>query len=89
MLTPRQRDVHEFVDRYIRTHGWGPTLSEIATALNLRSKSNAHYLLNRLQERGIIYRIPLSTRAISVLRPADIGQSSDGKFYRRVPFAGT
>ena len=88
MLMPKQRELHEFVDAYIRENGWGPTFDEIRAELHLKSKGQVYWLLNQLEERGVLRRIKGSPRAMSILRYADVAHDSDGNRYRRVPFGG-
>ena len=41
-LTKRQRSVYEFIESYIHEKGFGPTVREIAEAVNLSSPSTVH-----------------------------------------------
>lgn len=68
MLTRKQRELLIFIADYIEgNNGLGPTLDEMAKALGLKAKSGAHRLVEGLEERGFIRRIPNRARAIEVL----------------------
>ena len=51
-LTKRQRCVYEFIESYIHEKGFGPTVREIAEAVNLSSPSTVHVHLKTLEEKG-------------------------------------
>lgn len=68
-LTLTQRRLLEFIDGYIKqNHGVAPTFEEMTAALELRSKSGVHRMLESLEARGYIRRIPSRARAIDVIR---------------------
>ena len=67
MLTPRQAELLAFVESYIGEHGFGPSFQEMAAALGSH-KGNIHWLLTRLEDRGVIRRIPHRQRAIEVVK---------------------
>ncbi len=66
-LTPRQKDCYEFIKQFIDENGYAPSYDEIGDALELVSKSNVHRLVNGLEERNWIRRIPNSNRSITLL----------------------
>lgn len=69
MLTQQQRNVMLVIEAELdRTGGVAPTLREIAKKLK-RGKSQVQTLLEGLEERGIIRRLPGRARSIEVLRP--------------------
>lgn len=67
MLTPRQRDLLEFLSGYIVHNGVAPSQDEMRAALGLRSKSGANRMLKILEERGYIRRLRDRARAIEVI----------------------
>jgi repressor LexA len=67
-VTPRQRQVYDFACRYIDTHGYPPTMSEIGQHFNLRSPASVHHILTGLEREGLIRRIPNVSRGIEVIR---------------------
>lgn len=66
-LTPRQKDTFACLESYFEEHGVMPTVSEIKDHLKVASKSRVVELLNALEERGYIRRIPNRAIAIEIL----------------------
>lgn len=69
MITKQQRKVLLFIEAEMERSGVAPSLSEIASHLRYRSRSQAIRLLEGLEERGFIRRVPYRRRAIKVLHP--------------------
>ena len=68
-LTKKQRAVLECIEACIREKGYGPTVREICTALDLSSPSTVHVHLGALEQKGYIERDPLKSRSITLTRP--------------------
>ena len=66
-LTPRQRQIMQFINERIRRKGYPPSVREIGDAVGLSSSSTVHGHLTRLEEKGLIRRDPTKPRAIEVL----------------------
>jgi SOS-response transcriptional repressor LexA len=66
-LTRRQRDLYAFIKAKMTSTGEAPTYKEMAHAIGVKSKARIHVLLNDLQERGVIRRIPFRKQAIELL----------------------
>lgn len=74
MLTRKQRDLLLFIRRRIEDDGISPSYEEMKAALGLKSKSGIHRLIDALEERGFLRRLPHRARAVEILRmPADGG----------------
>lgn len=54
MLTQRQQDALAFIRRYIREHGHGPTLTEVAHGLGMRSVGSVHRYVQAIADAGYI-----------------------------------
>ncbi|GGE07733.1 LexA repressor [Polymorphobacter glacialis] len=67
MLTRKQQELLSFIDTRLRTDGVSPSFEEMKDALQLRSKSGVHRLINALEERNFIRRLPNRARALEVL----------------------
>ena len=65
-LTKRQQAVLDSIERHIEEKGYGPTVREICTDLNLCSPSTVHVHLKTLEQKGYIVRDPLKSRSISL-----------------------
>ena len=66
-LTKRQREIFDFIGKYLSTNGYPPTVREIGKAVGLHSSSTVHSHLANLEELGLLRRDPTKPRAIEVL----------------------
>ncbi|MDX6546682.1 MAG: repressor LexA [Gaiellales bacterium] len=66
-LSPRQREILEFVNSHVDAHGYPPTVREIGGAVGLTSPSTVHAHLARLETAGLIRRDPTKPRALEVI----------------------
>jgi repressor LexA len=79
MLTKKQRELLVFIDERLKATGVAPSFDEMKEALALKSKSGIHRLINALEERGFIRRLPHRARALEVLRlPEGVAASKPG-----------
>ena len=82
-LTPRQREVYDFVARFIEQRGFAPTMGEIGEQLGLRSPATVHQLLSALESQGLIRRVPHASRAIELV------EQSAPEVIGEIPLLGT
>lgn len=68
MLTKKQYKLLQFLDTYSRKHGAGPSYDEMREALELKSKSGIHSLINALVERGFCRRLENRARAVEIIK---------------------
>lgn len=68
-LTNRQRDLLKYIWDFESEKGIAPSFDEMKDAMCLASKSGVSRLVNALEERGFIARLPNRARAITVLHP--------------------
>ncbi|MDG1999614.1 MAG: transcriptional repressor LexA [Amylibacter sp.] len=74
MLTRKQMDLLQFINKRMQSDGVPPSFDEMKEALELRSKSGIHRLITALEERGFIRRLAHRARAIEIVRlPDSIG----------------
>jgi repressor LexA len=66
-LTKRQREIFDFIRRYLRKYGYPPTVREIGKALGLHSPSTVHAHLAKLEQIGMLRRDPSKPRAIELM----------------------
>ncbi|MGZ5310645.1 MAG: transcriptional repressor LexA [Solirubrobacterales bacterium] len=66
-LTKRQREIFDFISRYLARHGYPPTVREIGKAVGLHSSSTVHAHLAKLESLGVLKRDPTKPRAIEVM----------------------
>lgn len=66
-LTKRQREILEFIQEYLDTNGYPPTVRDIGGAVGLTSSSTVHAHLANLEKAGAIRRDPTKPRALEIL----------------------
>ncbi len=67
MLTPRQRQIWDFLVDYGDRHGYPPTVREIGEAVGLASPSTVHAHLANLERAGLLRRDPTKPRALELI----------------------
>lgn len=65
-LTARQKEIFNYVKKYLTVHGIAPTVMEIRDHFHLGSLSTVHKHLKALEKRGCIIRSKGHARAIKV-----------------------
>ena len=68
MVTPRQRQIYDYLCRYADAHDYAPTMAEIGKQFKLSSPASVHHILSGLEHEGLIRRIPNVSRGIEVVR---------------------
>ncbi len=68
MLTRKQFELLQFLDKRWREDGVSPSFEEMREALQLKSKSGVHRLISALEERGFIRRLAHRARAVEVVK---------------------
>lgn len=71
-LTPRMLELRQFLSSFHDANGVMPTFREMADGIELRSVSNIYRLLDALEERGHIARLPNRARAIALTNAAEV-----------------
>jgi repressor LexA len=66
-LTKRQREIFDYISRYLGSHGYPPTVREIGKAVGLHSSSTVHAHLSKLESLGVLKRDPSKPRALEVM----------------------
>lgn len=66
-LTKRQEDTLQFVKEYIVSHGYPPTVREIAEALNVSSPATVQAHLDGLADKGYIKKGSNKNRTIELM----------------------
>lgn len=65
-LTPRQRDIYEFLKDKILNRGYGPTVREIGVEFGIKSPNGVMCHLKALEKKGHIQRESHMSRAIQL-----------------------
>ncbi|MDE0969977.1 MAG: transcriptional repressor LexA [Octadecabacter sp.] len=87
MLTKKQLNLLEFIQKSVSRDGVPPSFDEMKEALNLRSKSGIHRLITALEERGFIRRLAHRARALEIVKLPEALQnklSAESAFKPRV-----
>ncbi|MFX0540513.1 transcriptional repressor LexA [Roseovarius sp. S4756] len=85
MLTKKQLDLLEYINKRVQRDGVPPSFDEMKDALDLRSKSGIHRLITALEERGFIRRLAHRARALEIVKlPESLGGTSSHGFAARV-----
>lgn len=54
MLSPREQDTLDFIQRFIQNHRHGPLLTEVALGIGIKSKGTVHRYIQALANAGYI-----------------------------------
>jgi len=65
-LTRRQREILDYLDAQIQSHGYAPSFEEIAQHFSFRSLATVHEHLTNLERKGYIRRGHNESRAIEL-----------------------
>lgn len=77
VLTPRQKEVFDYLCRFTQAHGYAPTIAEIRAHFGLSSPASVHQLLSALVRDGLIRRVPHASRGIEIVSSASSGQACE------------
>jgi repressor LexA len=67
-ITRRQREVYDFLQKFVEEHGYSPSFEEICAGLGLSSLATVHKHLTNLQQKGLIKRDYNRSRSIDVVK---------------------
>ncbi len=67
-VTHRQRQVYEFISRFMELQKQPPTIAEIGKHFKMSSSASVHAILSALEREGLIKRIPNVSRGIEVVK---------------------
>ena len=84
-VTARQKQVYEFIRRYLETNNQPPTIAEIGGQFQMTSSASVHSILSALEREGLIKRIPNVSRGIELVK-VETQESGDDEF--EVPLLG-
>ena len=72
-VTARQRQVYEFIRRYLESNDQPPTIAEIGGQFQMSSSASVHSILSALEREGLIKRIPNVSRGIELVKVEESG----------------
>jgi len=76
-LTKRQEDTLNFIKEYIVSHGYPPTVREIAKELDVSSPATVQAHLDRLADKGYIKKGSNKNRTIELMVDNEFKQNND------------
>ena len=65
-LSPRQREILQYIQSHTESHGYPPSVREIAQAVGLKSISTVHFHLENLNKLGYLHRNKYQKRALQL-----------------------
>src|SRR5271156_178395 len=68
-ITRRQREVYDFISRFVAEHGYSPSFEEIGTGLELTSLATVHKHITNLEKKGMLKRDYNRSRSIDLIAP--------------------
>jgi len=83
MLTKRQRQILEYIKKYIKRKDYAPSLEDIRRHFRLASRSTVHHHIEILGEKGYLNKLNYQARAIELTKEKN---SSD---LLNIPLLGT
>lgn len=69
MLTPRQKQILDFIAKYNKRYGVSPALEEIKRHFRLSSVSNIHQHVEALKKKGYLNKLENQPRGIEINKP--------------------
>ncbi len=76
-VTARQRQVYQFIARYIEENNQPPTIAEIGKQFKMSSSASVHSILSALEREGLIKRIPNVSRGIELVKQESASDDSE------------
>jgi repressor LexA len=65
-MTPKEKEVYDFLCEKIRRYGYAPSVRDIKEALQIKSTATVHSYLARLEQKGFIQKESGKSRALRV-----------------------
>ncbi len=83
-LTPKQREIYDFILRFSEENGYPPSVREIGQAVGLKSPSTVHFHIKGLENAGALTKAAGKTRALTLT-----DETGDGPRRDRIPLVGS
>jgi len=68
-ITKRQREIYDFIARFVAEHGYSPSFEEIGEGTDLSSLATVHKHITNLEKKGLLKRDYNCSRSIDLLPP--------------------
>ncbi len=86
-LTTRQKEILQYIKKYIASNSYPPTVREIAKAIGVSSPATIQAHLTNLENKGVIKRKSTKNRALELLVENEF--EAQDEFIIKVPLLGT
>lgn len=83
-LTPKQKQIYDYILAYAQERGYPPSVREIAAAVHLKSPSTVHFHLKAMEDAGVIHRGVGKTRSITLVTTERANQARKIPILREV-----
>ena len=77
MLTKKQLELFDFIQKYTADNGVAPSFDEMRDYMGLKSKSSIHRLISALERKEAVHRIPRQARSIALELPQAMDIAND------------
>ena len=75
-LTRRQKELYDFLLKFVDEHGYSPSFEEIAEGMGLNSLATVHKHITNLEQKGLLKRDYNRSRSIDLLKPRGLMKTS-------------
>jgi len=75
-LTRRQKELYDFLLKFVDEHGYSPSFEEIAEGMSLSSLATVHKHITNLEQKGLLKRDYNRSRSIDLLKPRGLMKTS-------------
>ncbi len=65
-MPPKHQLVFDFIKAYLRLHGVAPSYAVIAKGIGMKSKSNIHRIIHKLEDEGLVTVKPYKFNSIKI-----------------------
>ncbi len=87
-LTRRQREIYEYIKKFIDANGYAPSITEIGKHFRLTSPATVHKHLQNIAQKGLIKRSWNRSRAIEIVPGSDTIGPAAGQATAELPLRG-
>ena len=70
-ITRRQRELYDFISRFVAEKQYSPSFEEIKEAMGLNSLATVHKHVTNLEKKGLLTRDYNRSRSIDLLPPRE------------------
>jgi repressor LexA len=82
-VTRRQKEILDFLERFVTRNGYSPSFEEIARGMGLKSLATVHKHITNLEKKGLLDRVHNRSRSIDVVPAGTRTRTSE-----RLPLMG-